>query len=59
MSGMCPPQALPPTTLTLWLHADAEFLKRRAEDDADAGVRELCVGCLGQLQLKLREERGE
>jgi hypothetical protein len=41
------------------LHADTEFLKKSAEEDADAAVRELCMGCLGQLQLKLREERGE
>jgi len=42
--------------LTLWLHADVEFLKSSAQHDADAAVRELCVGCLGQLQRKLKDD---
>ncbi len=45
--------------LTRRLHADAEILKNGAEHDPDAAARELCVGCLGQLQMKLRDDRGE
>jgi len=45
---------------SLWfLQADAEFLKNSAEHDADAAVRDMSACCLGQLQLKLRDNRDE
>jgi hypothetical protein len=43
--------------LTLRLQADVDLLKNSAEHDADAAVRDLCIGCLGQLQLKLQDNR--